>query len=124
MTPEIVIPLCPNCQTELVKKTKDEKTYYACPNWKPFNKGCKGYFWSADKPRPKEKPEVIRETSTKDQILIATLDGINERLDAMEKGFADKMANLKKILILIEQKIDDKRPNKTHTEEVPRNQVQ
>lgn len=107
MTPEIVIPLCPNCQTELVKKTKDGKTYYACPNWKPFNKGCKGYFWSADKKQPDPKPEVRRpEAPTRDTILMEEIQALNKKFEDFEAGFADKMANLKKILVIIEKKIE------------------
>ncbi len=40
------IPQCPECGGTLVKKEKEGKAYWACPNWLPAGKGCKGFFWS------------------------------------------------------------------------------
>jgi len=48
MLTDVKPPVCPNCGSDLTKKEKDGKAYWACPNWKPNNAGCKGYFWSPD----------------------------------------------------------------------------
>lgn len=55
--PEIIIPNCPRCGSQLVK-VKD-KDYYGCPNWLPGNKGCEGAIWWPEGERKKTYPNVI-----------------------------------------------------------------
>ena len=103
MTPEEIQPLCSNCQTPLNKIKGKYGEFWGCSNY--LECGFKGYKVKGQQPEP--KPEVRRpETSTKDQILLEEIQAISTRLDNFEAGFAEKMANLKKILILIDQKLD------------------
>lgn len=47
---DIQIPKCPNCSSELTEKIgKEGSKYWACPEWKPGNQGCKGFMWSPEK---------------------------------------------------------------------------
>jgi len=97
--PEQVIPLCPHCQAELIKKTKEGREYYACPNWKPQNKGCKGYFWSPDKEPQKLKPQTVRPEQPDPMLLIFDeLRAINERLTKLGEFLVEKFGEIMKKL--------------------------
>ena len=55
--PEITIPNCPSCGSQLVK-VKD-KQYYGCSNWLPGNKGCEGTIWWPEGLRKQSYPNVV-----------------------------------------------------------------
>lgn len=102
MPPEEIVPICSNCQTPLNKIKGKFGEFWGCPNYKEC--GFKGF--SADKPRPKDKPEVrIPETTTGTQIIMDEIHALNKKFEDFEAGFADKMGNLKKILIIINGKL-------------------
>ena len=44
MTPQNIAPHCPHCGGTMIKKSNDKGEFWACPNWKPNNMGCKGSF--------------------------------------------------------------------------------
>ena len=43
---ETIIPNCNNCGSQLKeRKTKNNRTIWACPNWKPDGTGCMGTIY-------------------------------------------------------------------------------
>lgn len=99
-TIEPVPPTCPECGTEMVLRTKGEDKFYGCPNYKEC--GAKTISYGRNK---KEKPEVRRpEQSTADQIILEEIQGLRKGFDDMKEDVAEKMANLKKILVIISEK--------------------
>jgi len=48
---------------------------------------------------------VSKKENTRDQILMSEIQALSKKFEDFEAGFADKMANLKKILIIISDKI-------------------
>lgn len=52
--PEIAIPKCPRCGSQLVK-IKD-KPYYGCPAWLPDQKGCEGTIYYPEKYQERQYP--------------------------------------------------------------------
>jgi len=102
-TPEEIQPLCSNCQTPLNKIKGKYGTFWGCPNY--LKCGFKGF--SAKEKQPDSKPEVRLPTvPTRDIILLEEIQALSKRFDDFEAGFAEKMANLKKILIVIDGKLN------------------
>lgn len=85
MKPNIQPPPCPNCGAILIKKEKDGREYFACPNWKPDNKGCKGYFWSpdTDTTNRKVKPNYVNKDTILMDEIIDFRQEMNERWDKL-----------------------------------------
>lgn len=48
---------CDHCDTELVKKEKEGKSFYVCPNWKPDGSGCQGTVKFSSKKKGASKKE-------------------------------------------------------------------
>ena len=47
---EIKVPKCGNCGSDLVEReTKNKRKIYACPNWRPDGKGCKGDIYDPNR---------------------------------------------------------------------------
>lgn len=101
MTPEEVIPLCSNCGTELIKIKGKFGPFWGCKNFKEC--GFKGF--SAKGEQPKIKPEIIRESTTRDQVLLEEIQGLREEM-------IRKFEATRQMLVILDKKIDDnKRPN-------------
>lgn len=94
---EKVIPSCPNCNSQL--KWKEKNQWYACPQWKPNNQGCEGYIY---KPGEAQKGGYKRFSGQKGRnasqennasgealaIVIEEMQGIEERLNKRFDGLA------------------------------------
>jgi len=78
---EKIIPTCPNCGAEL--KYKKEKNWYACPNWKPNNAGCKGFIYEPKKDEKYGKQEPHNGSAMLADEVLAGQKEINERLDKL-----------------------------------------
>lgn len=85
---------CPYCQSSIryIKAGVSKRTgkpyneFWACEN-----RDCK-FTW-----HPNKKPQPRRpEQPTRDQIIMAELQGLNERLDAIETNWAEKLEGIRK----------------------------
>jgi len=79
MPNNITPPNCEVCDAQLVKKEKDDKTFYTCPNWKPNNAGCKGMIWFP--PSIKKKGSSVRKEYDQGEKIVEGLRSLWEKLD-------------------------------------------
>ena len=100
---ETVVPTCSNCGTELNKIKGKFGMFWGCPNFKE----CKFKGFSANKERPKDKPETrITETPTRDQILLEEIQAISKRFDDMNEGITKGFKAIKEMLVILQSKND------------------
>jgi len=100
---------CPACESAEVEDNSftDKKGNH----WDSVKcEGCRTK-WIKSKGFGAKESEARRPKSTRDLVLLEEIQALNKKMEDFELGFAEKMANLKKILVIISEKIDDKRPN-------------
>ena len=96
---EEIIPTCSNCGTELNKIEGKFGPFWGCKNFKE----CKFKGFSANKERPKDKPEV-RTTPTRDQILLEEIQALGHRFDDMNEGITKGFKAIKEMLVILQSK--------------------
>ena len=90
---ETIIPICNNCGTKMVLRTKGEDRFWGCPNWKT----CGGKTIPYKGERKKDKPQDVRPQQPTD------LQMIFDQLQTLDKG----MREVWTVLMKIQEKLND-----------------